>query len=171
MTLRYLPPTLLTREHDTTAFASSSGEQNQWLQKYALQSHTMGSTRTMVVCQPGSTAVTAYYAWRMSDISFDSAPRRLQIGTGHYAQPMVLLARLAVDAHHEGHGLGSALLRDAITRMLLISHDIGCRGMLINAESQGAKGFYTHLFPGISELPTDTLTLVLLEKDARQALL
>ena len=170
MTSRYLPPTLLTREHETTGFTSSSGEQNQWLQKYALQSHSMGSTRTMVVCQPGSTAVAAYYAWRMTDISFDSAPRRLQMGTGHYAQPMVLLARLAVNTQHEGHGLGSALLRDAITRMLLISRDIGCRGMLINAESQRAKGFYTHLFPSISELPTDSLTLVLLEKDARHAL-
>jgi hypothetical protein len=62
-------------------------------------------------------------------------------------------------------------LIDAITRLLSISAEIGCRGLLIHAESEEARQFYLHLIPELHPSPTDELHLVLLMKDARRSLL
>ena len=92
-------------------------------------------------------------------------------GAGRYPQPVALLARLGVDTEHEGRGIGTALLIDAITRLLTISDDIGCRGLLIHAESTEARDFYLHHIPELEESATDELHLVLLLKDARRTML
>ena len=46
---------------------------------------------------------------------------------------------------------------------------IGCRGLLIHAESTDARDFYQHLVPELAPSPTDDLHLVLPMKDARKA--
>ena len=106
----------------------------------------------------------------MAQIDLADAPRRLTTGSGNYPQPVALLARLGVDERHEGRGLGAGLLRDAITRLLLVGEAIGCRGLLIHAESEDARNFYLHLVPDLETSPTDRLHLVLLLKDARHTL-
>jgi GNAT superfamily N-acetyltransferase len=107
----------------------------------------------------------------MAQIDIEAAPMRLRKGSGRYPQPVALLARLGVDVEHEGRGIGAGLLADAITRLLSISEDIGCRGLLIHAESADARDFYLHLIPELQPSPTDELHLVLLMKDARRTLL
>jgi GNAT superfamily N-acetyltransferase len=87
-----------------------------------------------------------------------------------YPQPVALLARLGVDTAHEGHGLGAALLQDALTRLMELSDDIGCRGLLVHAESVQARDFYLHLVPEFEPSPTDDLHLVLMMKDIRRSL-
>jgi GNAT superfamily N-acetyltransferase len=106
----------------------------------------------------------------MAQISLESAPRRLLKGAGRYPQPVALLARLAVDRHHEHQGIGAGLLRDVISRLILVGDEIGCRGLLIHAESDAAREFYTNLIPELIESPTDSLHLVLLLKDALRTL-
>ena len=71
-----------------------------------------------------------------------------------------------MDRRHEGKGIGAALLRDVISRLLLIGDAIGCRGLLIHAEDDEARNFYLHLIPELEQSPTDRLHLVLLMKDA-----
>jgi GNAT superfamily N-acetyltransferase len=81
-----------------------------------------------------------------------------------------LLARLGVDTDHEGRGLGAALLQDVLARVLELSDDIGCRGLLVHSESDEARDFYLHLVPEFEPSPTDPLHLVLLTKDIRRTL-
>lgn len=107
----------------------------------------------------------------MAQIDIEGAPARLLKGAGCYPQPVALLARLGVDIEHEGLGLGAGILADTITRLLSISDDIGCRGLLIHAESDAAREFYLHLIPELEPSPTDELHLVLIMKDARRTLL
>ena len=64
-------------------------------------------------------------------------------------------ARLGVDEGHEKNGLGEA---------------IGCRGLLVHAESEQARSFYEHLIPEFGRSPTDPLHPVLLLKDIRRTL-
>ncbi|HEX4982826.1 MAG TPA: hypothetical protein VFV63_14065, partial [Ilumatobacteraceae bacterium] len=71
---------------------------------------------------------------------------------------------------HEGHGLGAALLQDAFARLMELSDDIGCRGLLVHAESVQARDFYLHLVPEFEPSPTDDLHLVLMMKDIRRTL-
>ena len=106
----------------------------------------------------------------MAQIRPDAAPRRLRKGAGGYPEPVALLARLGVDADHERQGLGIGLLQDVIARLLELSSDIGCRGLLVHAESSDARDFYLHLVPEFEASPTDDLHLVLLMKDIRGTL-
>ncbi len=83
---------------------------------------------------------------------------------------MALLARLGVDARHEGQGLGAALLQDVFARLVELSDGMGCRGLLIHAETPQARDFYLHLLPEFEPSPTNDLYLLLLMKDIRRTL-
>jgi GNAT superfamily N-acetyltransferase len=166
----YRPPEPLATHHDLSGFRCRSPEQTEWLQRYALQSENTGTTRVFVVTEQHSPRVVAYYAWCMAQIRPEAAPRRLRKGAGRYPQPVALLARLGVDTDYERQGLGVGLLQDVIARLLELSAEIGCRGLLVHTESSDARGLYLHLVPEFEPSPTDDLHLVLLMKDIRRTL-
>jgi GNAT superfamily N-acetyltransferase len=170
VTDRYLAPEPLADHHDVATFECRSREQTDWLRRHARQSAATGTTRVFVVTEPGSEFVVAYYGWCMAQVAPAAAPARLRKGAGRYPQPVALLARLGVDVNHEGRGLGAALLQDVFDRLLELSDDIGCRGLLVHAESLEARAFYRHLVPEFETSPTDDLHLVLLMKDIRRTL-
>lgn len=90
-------------------------------------------------------------------------------GAGHYDQhPVALLTRLGVDREHEGQALGTWLLQDVIDRTIAIGTQIGCRGLLVHAESDAARTFYTHQIANFMPSPTDSMHLVLMMKDLRR---
>jgi len=171
VTNRYRPPELLTERHDLSGFRCHSSEQTEWLLRYGRQSAAPGSTRVFVVTEHGSDLVVAYYAWCMAQVHGPSTPARMRKGAGRYSQPVALLARLGVDVGHEGKGLGAALLQDVFARLVELSNDIGCRGLLVHAEPAEARAFYLHRVPEFEPSPTDELHLVLLMKDIRRTLL
>ena len=170
MTASYLPPVLLSRRHVVDVFECRSQEQTHWLRRHARQSAATGATRVLVVTPSNSTEVVGYYAWCMAAIAVDTAPPRLRKGAGRYPQPVALLARLGVSQHHERRGLGAALLQDVIARTASVGREIGCRGLLVHAETPQARDFYRHLIPEFEPSPTDELHLVLLMKDILRSL-
>lgn len=170
MTGLYLAPTLLAAHHVLNNFECRSAEQTQWLRRHARQSAAIGTTKVLVVTEPDSPEVIAYYAWCMASITTDDAPPRLRKGAARYLQPITLLARLGVSLEHEGRGLGAGLLQDIIARTATLGDQIGCRGLLVHAETQDARDFYLHLIPEFEPSPTDDLHLVLLMKDIHHAL-
>ena len=170
MTRRYRGPTPLGPEHVVDHFTCRSSEQTDWLRRFARQSAATGTTKTFVVSEHGDDRVVAYYAWCMAQLAVEDSPARMRKGAGRYPQPIALLARLGVDSTHEGNGLGAGLLADVITRLLGLDDKIGCRGLLIHAESTDTRSFYLHLVPELEASPTDELHLVLLMKDAHRAL-
>jgi len=163
----YRAPEPLDRHHDLDEFVCGSIEQAEWLRRYARQSMASGATKVFVVTPADSHAVVAYYAWTMAQIDGAAAPKRLIKGAGRYPQPVALLARLGVHQNHEGKGLGAALLREVLLRVAAISDEIGCRGLLVHAESDRARDFYEHLIPEFEQSPTDDLHHVLLLKDIK----
>lgn len=130
----------------------------------------VGTTRVLVVTSADSDIVVAYYAWCMASVSLADAPPRVRKGAGRYPQPVALLARLGVDVGHEGHGLGAGMLRDVILRTVALGEEIGCRGLLVHAETIEARDFYLHLVPELATSPTDQMHLYLLMKDIRRTL-
>jgi predicted N-acetyltransferase YhbS len=83
--------------------------------------------------------------------------------------PVILLARLAVDSHWHGQGLGGALLRDAALSTPQAADLAGIRAMLLHAISPEAARFYRYFgfqsSPGIET--TLTMTLAGLEQASR----
>jgi GNAT superfamily N-acetyltransferase len=166
----YRLPELLAGHHELANFQCRSTEQTDWLRRHARQSAATGTTRVFVVTEHDSYRVVAYYAWCMAQLQAEETPGRVRKGAGRYPQPVALLARLGVDVDHEGAGLGAGLLQDVFVRLVELSDDIGCRGLLVHAESPEARDFYTHLLPDFEPSPTDPLHLVLLMKDIRRTL-
>jgi GNAT superfamily N-acetyltransferase len=80
----------------------------------------------------------------------------------------MILARLAVDRHWQGAGLGAALLLDAIRRTLQVSDIAGVRAMIIHAKDDSARDFYAHF--GFEPFPGDPFVLYCLLKDLRAML-
>ena len=167
---RYQPPELLAARHQLKGFRCRSEEQTAWLVEVAKPAHGTGTTRVFVVTEVDQPHVVAYYAWCMASVATVDLPERLHRGAGRYPQTIALLARLGVDEHHEGQGLGAALLLDVITRVASLSDAIGCRGLLVHAESEQVRSFYEHLIPEFGRSPTDPLHLLLLLKDIRRTL-
>lgn len=130
----------------------------------------VGTTRVLVVTPADSDVVAAYYAWCMASVTLAEAPPRVRKGAGRYPQPVALLARLGVDVDHERRGLGAGMLRDVIIRSLALGEEIGCRGLLVHAETVEARDFYLHLVPEFETSPTDSMHLYLLMKDIRRTL-
>jgi predicted N-acetyltransferase YhbS len=120
----YCPQELLAGRHQLDGFRCRSKEQTTWLVEFAKQAHGTGTTRVFVVTKINQPAVVAYYAWCMASVGI---------------QPVALLARLGVDERHEGQGLGAALPLDVISRVASLSEAIGCRGLLVHAESEAAS--------------------------------
>lgn len=170
MTPAYRAPRLLDPADALDGFACRSTEQTDWLRQHARQANASGLTRVFVVTGPAPSTVVAYYAWTMASISVADVPARLRQGAGRYPQPLALLARLGVSVDHEGRGLGAALLADVIGRTAQLGQEIGCRGLLVHAESADAAAFYRHLVPEFDPSPTDDLHLVLLMKDIARTL-
>jgi acetyltransferase (GNAT) family protein len=170
VTGRYRPPELVAPRHDVSAFECRSVEQTEWLRRHARQSAGTGTSKVFVVTEHESPVVVAYYAWCMAQVGLEAVPKRLQKGAGRYPQPVALLARLGVDMRHERRGLGAALLQDVFARVAELSMKIGCRGLLVHAESNEARDFYMHLVPEFESSPTNDLHLVLLMKDIRRTL-
>ena len=79
--------------------------------------------------------------------------------------PVVLVARLAVDATVQGCGVGAFLLADAMRRTLAAADVIAVRAMLVHAKDDAARGFYRRF--GFVPSPSDPLHLMLLIKDLR----
>lgn len=165
MTSRFAPPRQLAPGDDLDGFECRSEAQTQWLHRHARQAHGSRTTRVFVVTAPHSSRVVAYYAWCMATIAVGGAPARLRRGAGRYSQPVALLARLGVSIHHEGRGLGAGLLRDVIRRTAQAGDEIGCRGLLVHAETESARDFYLHAIPEFETSPTDRFHLVLMMKD------
>lgn len=170
MTQRYRPPRLLEAGDIVDPFECRSAEQTDWLRHHARQAHAAGTAKVLVVTPDDSDLVVAYYAWSMASISIEDAPGRLRKGAGRYPQPVALLARLGVSREHEGRGLGAGLLADAIGRTAQLGVEIGCRSLLVHAETPEARDFYLHLIPEFAPSPTDELHLVLLMKDILKTL-
>lgn len=166
----YRPPEPLAERHQLSGFTCNSSERTEWLRRYARQSAATGTTRVFVVTEQDGDDVVAYYAWCMAQVQLSAAPARLRRGAGRYPQPVALLARLGVHLDHERRGLGAGLLQDVCARLAQLSDDIGCRGLLVHAESAEARAFYLHLVPEFEPSPTDDLHLVLLMKDLRRTL-
>ncbi len=165
--MAYRAPVPLGTEHDLEGFNSGEPTLDDWLAKYARQSHASGSARVFVVTEDDDPAVVGYYALAGASISRHEVTVRIAQGQPDPV-PAVLLGRLAVDRRHQGLGLGRSLLRDALVRSTSAAADVGVRVFLVHAIHDEAKRFYMKY--GFEESPLEELTLMMMMKDVRKTI-
>lgn len=153
----------LAREHEVDEFDSGSDALDRFLKVHALQSQGAGVAQTYVAAL--GSRVVGYHTLAVGSVVHEDAPGRLKKGVPRHPIPVVVLARLAVDGSWQGRGLGSALVVDAMRRVLQAADIAGVRAIAVHAKDGAARRFYEHL--GFEPFPGQPLTLYRLLKDVR----
>jgi ribosomal protein S18 acetylase RimI-like enzyme len=142
----------LDERHDLTTFASGNDDLDGWLQRHAVAAQQMDSARTFVLMQSGR--VAGYFSLTMGSVLRADAPARLVRGMPAYPVGMVLLARLAIDQHLQGRGLGSLLLTEALRKAVTAGEAAAARLLVVDAIDDSAAAFYQrHGFIAVPEHP------------------
>ena len=149
-------PTHLTAEHDVSAFDSGTPELDTWLKRRALANEALGTSRTYVVT--GGGRVIAFYALANGAVAHKDVSAKTKRGMPDPI-PVMVLARLAVDAAYQNQGLGSALLKDALLRTVAAAQIAGIRAVLLHTMSDQAKRFYERA--GFHACPVDRMMMML----------
>ncbi len=163
--LNLASPTPITVDHVLGEFSCGESSLDEWLVKRALRNHAAGVSRTFVLCDGNK--VIGYYSLSAGAIYRDAAPKAMRRNMPD-PLPVLLLGRLAVDERYHNQGLGQALLRDAMLRVVSVASDIGIFAILVHALSEPAKQFY--LSRGFVESPLQPMTLLVTVDTVRQIL-
>jgi len=148
------------RLHDREGFDCGEPSLNLYLHTLATQHLRTGIAATHVLADDKApSCIFGYYSMSAAQMSLDelsvSDRRRLP----RYPVPAARLARLAVSVQKQGHGLGEALLQDAVTRCLSLREELGIHALLVDALNERAAGFYRQY--GFRNCATSAMTLYL----------
>ena len=161
-------PEPLDGTHTLDGFDCGVESLNVWLTEHARGAVASGSARVFVTVDREQGRVCGYHALAAAAIAHEHATERTRKGQLRHPIPAVLLARLAVDASVQGHGIGAWLLQDAMRRALSASEAVGMRALLVHALDDAARSFYGRW--GFEPSPTDPRNLQMLFKDIRKSL-
>jgi len=139
---------------------------NDYLVRRAFSDQRADRSRTYAVSR--GKRIVGYFSIAASRIEPQDASERTAKGQGAQSIPAVLLGRLAVDITEQGHGLGEALLVEALRKASAAADTIGARVVLVDVLNEAAKPFYVKY--GFEACPTDPLHLMVLMKDVRKTL-
>jgi len=154
----------LRGDHAIEGFDCGKQELNRYLLRYAWQNQQAGAAQTYIGFEGNS--MVGYYTLAVGHVLREEAPERLTKGLARHPVPIMLLARLAVDHHWQGKGVGKALLKDAMLRTLQAADIAGIRAFAVHAKDEVARRFYLK-FDFIPS-PSDPMHLFVLLKDLRR---
>ena len=109
-------PTLLDRHHDVDDFDCGVEPLNNFLKNFALVNNQNGSAKTYVTTKSGK--VVGYYTITIGSVNKETAPHRIGKGLAAHPVPVIIIARFAVDKAHQGHGIGKAIICDALLKIV-----------------------------------------------------
>jgi GNAT superfamily N-acetyltransferase len=162
---RLTAPEPLAAPHELDEFHCGELSLDDWLRRRAQANQASGASRTYVVSE--DKRVVGYYALASGVVTVENAPGRFKRNMPDPI-PVAVLARLAVDLHWHGRGIGRALFRDAARRVAQAADAIGIRGIVVHAISEQAKSFYLAL--GFDPSPREPMTLMVTLADIRAVL-
>ena len=154
----------LRRDHTLDSFDCGKEQLNRFLKSQALNNQSSDSAQTYVLAD--GLIVKGYYSLAAGTVTHDEATERVKKGLARHPIPVILLARLAVDASMQGKKIGPALLKDALRRAAHAADTVGARAVLVHAKDDNAKGFYEHF--NFEPSPSDPYHLLLIMKDLRR---
>ena len=161
----FSPPEKLTASHDLSKFECREPALDAWLKRRALQNEESGASRTYVV--RAGQEIAGYYALSTGAVSHAEAVGRVRRNMPDPV-PVIVIGRLAIASRFQGRGIGTALLKDAVLRILQAAEIAGIRAILVHAISEPAKRFYEK--NGFIPSPADPMTLMITIAEAEKFL-
>ena len=150
----------LDRQHERESFDCGEHSLNQYLHRYANQDIRRRVNRVFVASPPDAPRqVIGYYSLSAGSLDAAALPEAFRRRLPRYPVPVVRLGRLAVAESHQGMGLGSILLADALQRIAQACQVMAVYAVVVDALSDQAAEFYRQF--GFISLPSQPLKLFL----------
>jgi GNAT superfamily N-acetyltransferase len=151
---------LISKGHDRKTFDCGDPELNDFLRRYARQSHERGASKTVLAIDDADhKRILGFYSVAPGALAYTDTPEIIRRGLARYDVPGFRLARIATDVHLHGQGLGGQLLAAAARRCLRAASVAGGVLLIIDAKNQRAADWYASY--GAVALSGRPLTLVM----------
>jgi GNAT superfamily N-acetyltransferase len=147
----------LNREHARDHFASGVPALDRYLREFALQDVKRLVTGCFVAVADNGD-IAGFYTLAATHVPVDALPPETTKKLPRYPIiPAMLVGRLAVASHHQGQGLGRALVMDAAIRTK--GFGIGAFALIVDAKDDAAVAFYEA--NGFTPIPDEARRLFL----------
>lgn len=133
-------PEILTAAHDVAAFSCGKPALDNWIRTRALSNQEKGFTAVLVVHEAGR--VVGYYGFAPTAVIPGTMPRSIRTGQPPDPVPCLLLGQLATDRAWAGRGIGTGLLKHALSRCVDAATLVGGRALLVHAVDDEAADFW-----------------------------
>lgn len=150
----------IARSHDRQGFDCGDAAMNEFLRRYARQSHEQNASKTF--CAIDATTpnrVLGFYTITPTAVAHEEVPGTMTRGLAQHEVAGFKLARIATDVGVAGAGLGGQLLAAAALRCLRIADEAGGVLLVIDAKNMRAAQWYESY--GAEPLQDRPLTLVI----------
>ena len=160
MTLPAWHEEAITRKHDRKAFDCGDASLNDFLQRYARQSHDLGGAKTfLAIDDADNTTIFGFYSLAPGALTYANTPETLRRGLAQHEVPGFRLGRLATHLDLQGQGFGGQLIGAAGRRCLRAAAEVGGAIFIIDAKNDRAAKWYGGY--GAVPLKDTPLTLVM----------
>ena len=158
----------VNRSHDRSEFSCGKPPLDDFIRRFVTQYEKRNLGRTFVAVREGQTRIGGYYTLASSSVTFEHLPEESARTLPKHPVPVVLIARLAVDASSQGQKLGEKLLIDALSRCLDLAEQLGVHAVEVDAIDDQSRSFY--LKYGFVSLKDDPRHLFLPVATIREAI-
>lgn len=150
----------ISRKHDRKAFDCGDTAMNDFLRRYARQSHDLGGAKTILAIDDADNkTLFGFYSLAPGALASAETPEMMRRGLAQHDVPGFRLARLATHVRLQGQGLGGQLLAAAARRCLRAAAEVGGVVLIIDAKNDRAVRWYASY--GALPLNNKPLTLVM----------
>jgi GNAT superfamily N-acetyltransferase len=150
----------IAKAHNRIAFDCGDGQMNEFLRRFARQSHEQNAAKTFCAVESVEpTRILGFYTIAPSAVEHQVVPPAMTKGLARHEVSGFKLARLATERSLAGQGLGGQLLAAAALRCLRLAGEGGGILLIIDAKSERAARWYASY--GAEPLQGTPLTLVM----------
>lgn len=134
---------LLGAEHRREGFDCGDAALNDFLLRQAGQQQRRGFGKTYVALADDGVSVIGFVTVSAGQVATSALSSQAKLP--RYPAPVLRIGRLAVDAHHQGKGVGQDLLACALRLAVEFSQRVGLYAVVVDAKHDKAKAFYVKL--------------------------
>jgi GNAT superfamily N-acetyltransferase len=150
----------ISKSHDRKSFDCGDAAMNDFLQRYARQSHESGGAKTfLAIDDADNKTILGFYSLAPGALAYAGTPETVRRGLAQHDVPGFRLARIATHSRLQGQGLGGQLLAAAARRCLRAAAEVGGVILIIDAKNNRAAAWYASY--GAVPLSNKPLTLVM----------
>lgn len=134
---------LLGAEHRREGFDCGDAALNDFLLRQAGQQQRRGFGKTYVALADDGVSVIGFVTVSAGQVATSALSSQAKLP--RYPAPVLRIGRLAVDAHHQGKGVGQDLLAFVLRLAVEFSQRVGLYAVVVDAKHDQAKAFYVKL--------------------------